>query len=147
MGQEQSSPVDDSTPSRTLRERSVDAVAQYIKDGGAKKIVVMVSLSYNSVRHSGGFESASNRESHRCDRLGLALARLPVFQTSDPQKLASMPTLRDSIYPIQRLSLTYHFSETTHCLSTPSLKSCTLENTGQPSHIALPACSRTKVSC
>ena len=49
MGQEQSSPVDDSTPSRTLRERSVDAVAEYIKDGRAKKIVVLVSLSYNSI--------------------------------------------------------------------------------------------------
>ena len=55
MGQEQSSPIDDSRPSRTLRERSVDAVAQYIKDGRAKKIVVMVSLSYNNVRNSGGF--------------------------------------------------------------------------------------------
>ena len=125
----------------------MDAVAQYIKDGRAKKIVVMVSLSYNSIKVSGGFESASDRESHRCDRLGLELARLPVFQIFDPQILASMPTLRDSIYHIQRLSLTYHFSETTHCLSTPSLKSYTLEDTGQPSHIPLPACSQTKVSC
>ena len=147
MGQEQSFPVDDSTPSRTLRERSVDAVAQYIKDGRAKKIVVMVSLFYNRDKNNGVFESASNRKSHRCDRLGLALARLPVFQIFDPQIPASMPTLRNSIYPIPRLSLTYHFSETTHYLSTPSLKSYTLEDTGQPSHIALPACSQTKVSC
>lgn len=147
MGQEQSSPVDDSTSSQTLKERSVDAVAQYIKDGRAKKIVVMVSLFYNCEKNYVVFEFASNRKSHRCDRLGLASARLPVFQIFDPQILGSMPTLRDSIYPIQRLSLTYHFSETTHYLSTPSLKSYTLEDTGQPSHIALPACSPTKVSC
>ena len=147
MGQEQSSPVDDNRPSRTLRERSVDAVAQYIKDGRAKKIVVMVSFLTIMSKNSGGFESASNHESHHCDRLGLVLARLPVFRIFDPQILASMPTLRDSIYRIQRLSLTYHSSETTHCLSTPSLKSYTLEDTGQPSHIALPACSQTKVSC
>lgn len=44
MGQEQSSPMDDSTPPQTLKERSVDSVATYIKQGRAKKIVVMVSL-------------------------------------------------------------------------------------------------------
>ena len=44
MGQEQSSLIDDSTPPQTLKERSVESVATYIKQGRAKKIVVMVSL-------------------------------------------------------------------------------------------------------
>ena len=43
MGQEQSSLIDDSTPPQTLKERSVESVATYIKQGRAKKIVVMVS--------------------------------------------------------------------------------------------------------
>ena len=44
MGQEQSSLIDDSTPPQTLKERSVESVATYIKQGRAKKVVVMVSL-------------------------------------------------------------------------------------------------------
>jgi len=43
MGQEQSCPVDESTPPQTLVDRSIDSVAKHIKGGGAKKIVVMVS--------------------------------------------------------------------------------------------------------
>lgn len=44
MGQEQSSPIDDSTPSVTLENRSLDALAKYIKDGRAKRIVTMVRI-------------------------------------------------------------------------------------------------------
>ncbi len=43
MGQESSSPVDESVPPQTLQSRTVDGVAKYIKDGRAKRIVVMVS--------------------------------------------------------------------------------------------------------
>ena len=43
MGQEQSIPVGDSVTPLSLETRSVEAVAKYIKDGRAKKIVVMVS--------------------------------------------------------------------------------------------------------
>lgn len=43
MGQEQSAPdVDEKTPPRTLKDRTVGSVADFIKDGRAKKIVVMV---------------------------------------------------------------------------------------------------------
>ena len=44
MGQEASTLVDESVSPQTLRERSVDAVAELIKDGRAKNIVVMVSF-------------------------------------------------------------------------------------------------------
>ena len=42
MGQEASSLIDESTPPETLTDRSVDAVASYIRAGKARKIVVMV---------------------------------------------------------------------------------------------------------
>lgn len=42
MGQENSSPVDEGAPSKTLDTRTLDGLARYIKDGRAKKIVVMV---------------------------------------------------------------------------------------------------------
>ncbi|KAL8805933.1 MAG: hypothetical protein Q9223_003905 [Gallowayella weberi] len=44
MGQEASTPVDESTPPQTLNARTIDAVAAYIKEGRAKQIVLMVSL-------------------------------------------------------------------------------------------------------
>jgi len=42
MGQEESRVVDPSAPPKTLKARTLEALAQYIKDGRAQKIVVMV---------------------------------------------------------------------------------------------------------
>lgn len=44
MGQDSSTPVDESTPPQTLQSRTLDGVAAYIRDGKAKRIVVMVRL-------------------------------------------------------------------------------------------------------
>lgn len=41
MGQESSTPIDESVPPDTLRSRTVESVAEYIRNGTAKKIVVM----------------------------------------------------------------------------------------------------------
>ncbi|KAL8721773.1 MAG: hypothetical protein Q9225_001622 [Loekoesia sp. 1 TL-2023] len=41
MGQEASTPVDESTPTQTLSARTVEAIASYINEGRARKIVVM----------------------------------------------------------------------------------------------------------
>lgn len=43
MGQDESRVVDPNAPPQTLSARTVEALAQYIKDGRAQKIVVMVS--------------------------------------------------------------------------------------------------------
>ena len=43
MGQEQSSPIDDRATPFSLENRSVESIAKYVKEGRAKKIVVMVS--------------------------------------------------------------------------------------------------------
>ncbi len=51
MGQEVSSPVDESTPSRTLEARSIDAIATYVKTGRARNIVVMVGLTSSHLNH------------------------------------------------------------------------------------------------
>lgn len=42
MGQESSSPVDESIPPQTLKDRTLGSVAEFIRDGHAKNIVVMV---------------------------------------------------------------------------------------------------------
>ncbi len=49
MGQESSTPVDESTPPQTLNVRSIEGIASYIKEGRAKKIVLMVSLLLNLI--------------------------------------------------------------------------------------------------
>lgn len=43
MGQESSVMVDDTVPPQTLKSRDLKGVADYIKSGKAKKIVIMVS--------------------------------------------------------------------------------------------------------
>lgn len=45
MGQEESRLIDEKTPPETLKSRTLEAVAEYIKDGRARRIVVMVGLS------------------------------------------------------------------------------------------------------
>jgi hypothetical protein len=45
MGNEESRVVDADTPPQTLKARTVEALAQYIKDGRAKQIVVMVNTA------------------------------------------------------------------------------------------------------
>ncbi len=51
MGQEQSSLIDEATPPQTLKDRSIESVAKYVKDGKAKQIVVMVSSTSRSLQH------------------------------------------------------------------------------------------------
>lgn len=43
MGQESSTPIDDSAPTKALESRTLEALAKYITDGHVKKVVVMVS--------------------------------------------------------------------------------------------------------
>jgi NAD+-dependent protein deacetylase SIR2 len=43
MGNESSTPVDESVPPTSLYARNIDAVAKYIQDRDCKRIVVMVS--------------------------------------------------------------------------------------------------------
>lgn len=56
MGQEESTLLDDSVPPHTLTERSLSAVASYIKDGPKKRIVVLtgagISTAAGSMLHS-----------------------------------------------------------------------------------------------
>lgn len=52
MGQEQSGLLEDDTPPITLTERSLSAVAQMIKDGEARRIVVMTGAGISTAAGS-----------------------------------------------------------------------------------------------
>ena len=45
MGNESSVPVEDDVPPATLKERTLEAVAEYIKEKNVRRIVVMVRIS------------------------------------------------------------------------------------------------------
>ena len=52
MGQESSSLLDEATPPKTLPKRSLPAVAQFIKDGRARRIVVMTGAGLSTAAGS-----------------------------------------------------------------------------------------------
>jgi len=48
MGQDESRPIDESTPPRRLKSRTVEGLAEYIKSGKVKKIVVMTGAGIST---------------------------------------------------------------------------------------------------
>ncbi|KAJ4347196.1 Sir2 histone deacetylase Hst2 [Didymosphaeria variabile] len=48
MGQDESRMVDEKTPPQTLKSRTLDAVAEYIRDGRARRIVVMTGAGIST---------------------------------------------------------------------------------------------------
>ena len=84
MGAEQSTQFDESSDPHTLKSRSVEALAQYIKDGHAKKIVVMV-------RKQARLKTTRKSPTDLCrDRLEQASAPRLVYRISDLLTLACM---------------------------------------------------------
>jgi hypothetical protein len=82
MGNEESSVVDQDTPPQTLQARSLEALAQYIKDGRAQKIVVMVlTLSMQLPKRP----LTAGRQAQES-------ALRPASQTSAPQRQDCTPT-------------------------------------------------------
>ncbi|KAI1779227.1 NAD-dependent deacetylase sirtuin-2 [Hypoxylon cercidicola] len=71
MGQESSHLVDPDTPPETLSERSLRAVAQLIKDGAAKKIVVMTGAGISTAAGIPDFRSPKTGLYHNLARLNL----------------------------------------------------------------------------
>lgn len=52
MGNESSTLVDDNAPTQTLEDRSLESVAKLIKDGRAKRIVVMTGAGISTAAGS-----------------------------------------------------------------------------------------------
>lgn len=81
MGQEQSSLLDESTPPQTLTERSLPAVAKLIKDGHARRIVVMTGAGLSTAAGIPDFRSPNTGLYANLARLNLPYAEA-VFDIS-----------------------------------------------------------------
>ena len=107
--------MDESTPPQTLESRTVDGLAKYIKDGKAKRIVVMVSISKTDTGGSSRTGPDQTRRSqegftddHRPEQVSLQALVYPTF---DLPKQAFTPTWLGSISLMQRPFLTFHTFE------------------------------------
>ncbi|KAI9720650.1 MAG: hypothetical protein M1812_002830 [Candelaria pacifica] len=81
MGQESSTLVDESTPPQTLKSRTVESVARLIKDGRAKKIVVMTGAGISTSAGIPDFRSPDTGLYANLERLNLPYAEA-VFDIS-----------------------------------------------------------------
>ncbi|KAF2478266.1 NAD-dependent deacetylase sirtuin-2, partial [Lindgomyces ingoldianus] len=116
MGQDQSIPlVDENTPTQTLENRSVEAVAKYIKDGRARRIVVMTGAGISTSAGIPDFRSPETGLYANLARLNLPYAEA-VFNIS---YFRSNPlpfyTLAQELYPGNyRPTITHSFINLLH---------------------------------
>ncbi|OTB17107.1 hypothetical protein K445DRAFT_316601 [Daldinia sp. EC12] len=86
MGQETSHLIDPDTPPETLSERSLRAVAQFIKDGRAKRIVVMTGAGISTAAGIPDFRSPKTGLYHNLSRFNLphpeAVFEIDFFRTN-----------------------------------------------------------------
>lgn len=138
MGQDASSPIDESVPPQTLEGRTIEAVAKYVKEGRAKNIVVMVSLLSFAFRPNLSYISFSIAISaqhlylHFFASAVQALAPPPASRTFVRLIQVFTPILRNSICHMRKQYLIFLTFALTHYLFTPWRTNCIQPNISPP---------------
>ncbi|KAL2268852.1 hypothetical protein VTJ83DRAFT_3698 [Remersonia thermophila] len=94
MGQEHSALIDDATPPETLSERSLDAVADFIKAGKARRIVVLTGA---------GISTAAGIPDFRSPDTGL-YANLAALDLPEPEAVFDLSFFRTNPRPFYALA-------------------------------------------
>lgn len=110
MGQEASSPIDENTPPDTLEARTLEALAKYIKDGRASKIVVMVGAGISTSAGIPDFRSPDTGLYANLARLDLPYAEAVFDISFFRQNPAPFYALAQELYPGRyRPTITHSF--------------------------------------
>lgn len=115
MGNEESSPVDESVEPKTLTNRSVDAVADYIQSGRARKVVVMTGAGISTSAGIPDFRSPDTGLYANLARLNLPYAEAVFDISYFREKPEPFYALAHEIYPGKyRPTITHSFIRMLH---------------------------------
>jgi NAD-dependent histone deacetylase SIR2 len=115
MGNEGSSPIDESTPPTTLSGRTLDALASYIKSGKVKKIVVMTGAGISTSAGIPDFRSPETGLYANLARLNLPYAEAVFDISYFRSKPEPFYALAHELYPGKyRPTVTHSFIRLLH---------------------------------
>ncbi|KKY13365.1 putative cytochrome p450 [Diplodia seriata] len=115
MGQDESSVVDESVPPSTLDSRSLDGIAKYIRDGGAKRVVFMVGAGISTSAGIPDFRSPDTGLYANLARLNLPYAEAVFDISYFRNNPLPFYTLAHELYPGKyRPTITHSFMRLVH---------------------------------
>ncbi|KAF2422411.1 NAD-dependent deacetylase sirtuin-2 [Tothia fuscella] len=115
MGQEESTPIDESSPPFTLETRTVEGLAKYIKDGRARRIVVMSGAGISTSAGIPDFRSPDTGLYANLARLNLPYAEAVFSIDYFRQKPEPFYELASELFPGKfRPTITHSFITLLH---------------------------------
>ncbi|SMR54725.1 unnamed protein product [Zymoseptoria tritici ST99CH_1E4] len=115
MGNEGSSPIDESIPPSTLSGRTIDALASYIRSGQCKKVVVMTGAGISTSAGIPDFRSPETGLYANLARLNLPYAEAVFDISYFREKPEPFYTLAHELYPGKfRPTITHSFIKLLH---------------------------------
>ncbi|TKA45655.1 NAD-dependent protein deacetylase hst2-1 [Friedmanniomyces endolithicus] len=115
MGNEESTPIDESVPPQTLSSRTLEGLAEYIKSGKASKIVVMTGAGISTSAGIPDFRSPETGLYANLARLNLPYAEAVFDISFFKQNPEPFYTLAHELYPGKyRPTITHSFIRLLH---------------------------------